>query len=316
LHSTKIFFATDIHGSEACFRKFVNAAKFFKANALILGGDLTGKMIVPVVKCPDGTFKARLFGQERVAKNESEMNNLVKIISSVGFYPYNSSSSETEELNDPTKLDGLFKEIVLETLRRWVGLAEQRLKDTGVKCYIQAGNDDIKEVDQILNDSDYIINTEGKIIDLDDHHEMISTGFANITPWNCPRDVPEDVLIMKIEGLVEQVSNLENCIFNFHCPPFDTELDLAPALDENLNVIMKTGSVIYSHVGSKTVRNAITKYAPLLGLHGHIHESRGTYRIGRTLCINPGSEYTEGILRGVILNLNEKGLQSYQLTAG
>ncbi|MCL6544390.1 MAG: nickel-dependent hydrogenase large subunit, partial [Bryobacteraceae bacterium] len=45
----RIFFSTDIHGSDVCFRKFLSCAKHLQADALILGGDLTGKMVVPIV---------------------------------------------------------------------------------------------------------------------------------------------------------------------------------------------------------------------------------------------------------------------------
>ena len=52
------------------------------------------------------------------------------------------------------------------------------------------------------------------------------------------------------------------------------------------------------------------------GIHGHIHESRGTFKLGKTLCINPGSEYTEGILRGSLIELRGGKVRSQQLTAG
>src|SRR5260370_16667231 len=44
----KIFFATDIHGSEVCWRKFLNSAAFYKADLVVLGGDVTGKVMVPI----------------------------------------------------------------------------------------------------------------------------------------------------------------------------------------------------------------------------------------------------------------------------
>jgi hypothetical protein len=69
-------------------------------------------------------------------------------------------------------------------------------------------------------------------------------------------------------------------------------------------------------VGSKAVRAAIEKYQPLVGLHGHIHESRSAQKIGRTTCINPGSEYGEGILRGCLVTFAEGVIEGFQMTSG
>ncbi len=313
---TRIFFTTDIHGSEHCFRKFLNAAKFYKVNTLIVGGDITGKMVVPILKNEDGSVQAQIMGKERIAKNEKEAAQLMNFISSMGFYPYVTTREEMERLKDPQKLEELFRELVINTLKNWVALADERLKNSDVKCFIQLGNDDIPEVAEILDRSECIVNPEEKVVWIDEHHEMISAGYANITPWKCPRDLPEEELEKRIEKMASKVDNLENAIFNFHCPPYGTELDLAPEIDENLTVIMKGGKISLTHVGSMAIRKAIEKYQPLISLHGHIHESRGIYRLGKTLCFNPGSEYTEGILRGVIIQLKEKGLASYQLTSG
>jgi Icc-related predicted phosphoesterase len=69
-------------------------------------------------------------------------------------------------------------------------------------------------------------------------------------------------------------------------------------------------------VGSKAVRTAIEKHYPLLGLHGHVHESRGKTALGRTLCFNPGSFYTEGILTGAVIDLDKKGVKRWFFFSG
>jgi Icc-related predicted phosphoesterase len=70
-------------------------------------------------------------------------------------------------------------------------------------------------------------------------------------------------------------------------------------------------------VGSTAVREAIERQRPLLGLHGHVHESAGVEKIGRTVCINPGSDYGDGILRGAIVELDrDRGVRNWQLTQG
>lgn len=205
---------------------------------------------------------------------------------------------------------------MLETLNRWIELADKRLKGTGIQCYITGGNDDLFDIEPVLNNAEYIVNPEGKVVHIDEHHEMISSGYSNMTPWECPRDIPEEELLKKIDQAASQVENMKNCIFNLHCPPYDTGIDTAVELDEKLRPVTIGGQVSQIPVGSTAVRTAIEKYQPLLGLHGHIHESRGDIKIKKTLCINPGSEYGEGILRGVIINLTEKKIKSLMLTSG
>jgi len=313
---TRIFFATDLHGSERCFRKFVGAGKFYDANIIIVGGDITGKMIIPIVEQSDGSFTAELFGVKRLVKQEKELLALEDDIRNSGFYPYRADLEEMRLLTNETKVDELFSRLMVQTLERWVELAEKHLKNTGIKCFIMPGNDDSLVVDSVIEKSDFVVNPEGKSVWVDDHHEMISTGYANITPFDCPRDIPEEELAKKIEAMATQVKDMNNCIFNFHCPPYDTQLDPAPKLDGNLKPVVSGGNVVMCPAGSTSVRSAIEKYQPLLGLHGHIHESRGIFRIRRTICLNPGSEYTEGYLRGAIVNLDRDKVESYTLTSG
>ena len=82
-------------------------------------------------------------------------------------------------------------------------------------------------------------------------------------------------------------------------------IDQAPKLDEKAQVKIRYGSPEMVPVGSKSVRQAMEEYQPLLGLHGHIHESTGLERIGRTLCVNPGSSYMQGMLNAFVIDLPE-----------
>ena len=315
--STRLFFATDLHGSDVCFRKFLGAARFYEANVLVVGGDITGKEIIAVLEQADGSYSATIQGRPRQAANKEELEKLEQAISDLGSYPYRTNESEMETLSaNKSKLDELFSQLMKGRLKRWIELAEKHLKNTNVKCYVCPGNDDKFEIDSVLGSSDCVINPDGKVVPIDDAHEMISVGYANMTPWKCPRDVSEGELKEKIEALARQVKNLSNCIFNLHCPPFNTGIDTAPHLDENLKPVFKAGEVEVIPVGSTSIRDAIERHQPLLGLHGHIHESKGLFKIGRTLCLNPGSEYSEGMLRGALINLNEKGFKNYMLTTG
>lgn len=315
---TRIFFATDVHGSERCFMKFINAAKIYKTDVIILGGDITGKMIVPILEQSKGIFEVEFLGSTYKLRKMEELKTLEKNIRDYGGYPFVTTSSELEEIkNDKHKAEALFMKLAKERLQKWVEIAEERLHYDQVKCFISCGNDDFDEFKSILNSSSHVMCPEGKVIWINSKHEMISLGYSNITPWNCPRDIPEEELQKKINEVTSMVSNMRSCIFNFHCPPYNSNLDLAPKLDQNLRpVLSAAGGPEMVPVGSKACRNSIERHQPLLGLHGHIHESTGFSKIGKTLCINPGSAYTEGILKGTLIEISDDRVKQYLLTTG
>jgi uncharacterized protein len=313
----KIYFATDIHGSEVCLRKFLNSAKFYGCDTIIMGGDITGKMIVPIVDRGQGMHTATLYGRKYEVTDDG-VAKLRKTITDAGYYAYETTPEETEQLNaDPDAVTQLFTKLMHDTLGRWLELAENRLAGSGVRCFFAPGNDDPAFVDDILRSSALVINPEESLVDLGDGITMISVGYSNKTPWDSPRELPEDQLAAYIGQQAEALGNTDRVIFNFHVPPRDTPIDQAVLLDPEFRPIMKGGMPVISGVGSTAVRDALVKYQPMLSLHGHIHESRGEARIGRTLAINPGSEYSEGVLRGAIITLSgKKGVRGYQLVAG
>ncbi|MFQ6125797.1 MAG: metallophosphoesterase [Candidatus Heimdallarchaeota archaeon] len=314
---TRLFFATDVHGSLKVMQKFVWAGKFYKVDVLVLGGDITGKAVVPIVALPDGSYQVKVAGTLQQVQTEEELKQLETRLQNMGNYIYRTSPEEMNHLSSNVAAIGeLFSRVMTESIQNFLRHAKEYLKRTGIQIYVQAGNDDPLTVRTLLNESDFAINPEEKVVEIDKFHEMISLGHSNLTPWNCPGDIPEEKLRDKIEHLASQVTKMDNCIFNLHCPPFDTELDIAPELDESLTVIFRQGRMSMVSVGSTAVRESIEEHQPLLGLHGHIHESRGAFKIGRTVCINPGSEYSEGVLRGVIINLYKKGMKGYQFVSG
>lgn len=315
--STKIFFATDLHGSEKCFLKFVNAAKFYKANTLIMGGDITGKIFIPIVKGPKGKFHATFLGDKRTASNEKELQDLERTIRFAGHYPYLTDPDGMKELQaDESKVQSIFKNLMLDTVKRWVQVAEERLKETGTKVYITGGNDDVTEIESIIGGSNYVIDPEDKVVQINGTYEMISTGWSNPTPWKTARECSEEQLWTKIDMMASEVKDMNNCIFNLHVPPIDSGIDTCPKLDENLKPVIAGGEIVMTSGGSTSVRKAIETYQPLLGLHGHIHEAKGFLKIGRTLCLNPGSEYSEGILRGALVELDDGAVKNFLLTQG
>jgi Icc-related predicted phosphoesterase len=317
---TTVFFVTDTHGSDRTFRKLLTAGKYYEADVVLMCVDITGKILVPIVKGPDGVHRSKLFGQEHLAKTEAELTKLEEIVANAGYYPYRTDEGTYKEMRgDPKKVDDVFKKLMLERLERWVKMAEEHYRDSGIKCMMSAGNDDIYDTEAVLNSSNFVTNFEHKVVRLDDNHEMITVGEVNVTPWKCPRDVTEEELKGIIDGLASKTENIENSVFNLHAPPKDSSIDTAYQLDNSVDppkIVTQGGQPMTTGVGSHAVRETIEKYKPLLGLHGHIHESRGVVNLGRTLCINPGSEYGEGILRGTIVNLSRDKVLSYQLTSG
>ena len=297
--------------------KFVSAAKFYKADVIILGGDITGKMIVPILTQPGGGYLYEFFGERKTISSDSELETVEKNIRNMGYYACVMGQSEAEALrSDQSKLDDLFSRLMIESVRSWIKILESRLRDTETKCFISPGNDDRLAIDEVLNASDCVVNPEDRVVEIDSHHEMISSGWSIPTPWNSPRECGEEELEAKIESMASKVKEMKSCVFNLHCPPFNSVIDEAPQVDFNLKPVVSGGQMIMAPAGSKSVRKSIQMHQPLLGLHGHIHESRGMRKLGATLCLNPGSEYTEGILRGAIVNLNEKGIMSHLFVSG
>jgi uncharacterized protein len=299
----KVFFATDIHGSEICWRKFLNAAAFYKADLVVLGGDVTGKVMVPIV-ADGGHWKVTVRGQAYTLETQQELEDIQRQIRNAGSYPAIVSPDELQHLSqEEGAVDRRFTVEMTQSLDRWLDMADGKLRGGEIPCILNGGNDDIWEIDDIIEQSPCVSFAEGKVLDLDGF-PLISMGWTNPTPWDTFREAPEPDLAAKIEAVASQVPDMERAIFNFHAPPYGTGLDEAPALDDTLRPIH--GGAVMKPVGSIAVRDAILAHQPMLSLHGHIHESRGVKRMGRTLAINPGSVYGDGVLQGAVLDLNAK----------
>lgn len=314
-HVTKIFFATDIHGSDICWSKFLNAGKFYGVDVLILGGDMTGKAVVPFIHQGGKNYKVTLLEQDFPITNEDELADMLKRVRSRGYYPYLTTPDEIAELEkDPDRVHTIFLAEVLKVVGQWMDLADKKLDGTGMKVYCCPGNDDMDEVDEIVRSSRTVILAEGQVTPLDDHHEMIASGWSNRTPWDTHREEDEDQLKVRYEAMISQLRDPHNAVFNIHVPPYKSGLDEAPELDKDLRPVL--AGQLLKPVGSTALRKAIEQTKPLLGLHGHIHEGRGATRIGKTLCINPGSMYEQGTLLGAIIALENNRIENYVLTSG
>jgi Icc-related predicted phosphoesterase len=309
----RVFFATDLHGSEMCWRKFLNAAKFYDADVLICGGDMTGKAMIPVVEEND-RFTVTIAGETH-SVDAGGLGDIENQIRRRGYYPLRVTPERLRELDqDVEARRKTFQQVMLDGVERWMDMAAEKLKGTGVSVFVCPGNDDEMEVDDVVRSSDLVQLGEGRKVEIDGF-TMISTGWSNPTPWNTHREESEEALGERIDAMAKQLDDLSHAIFNLHCPPFNSGLDEAPAIDSDLKLLH--GGRALRPVGSKAVRQAIDKYQPVLSLHGHIHESKGAIKLGKTLSINPGSAYEEGMLMAALINLDaKKGVKSYQLING
>jgi len=301
---TRIFYATDLHGSTVCWRKFVNSREFYDADVLVLGGDTTGKAIFPIVR-EGGQYRYTRGDRERTVESEEELADTIENFENRGYYPYVLDQKEYDRLRESDdaqeRQDEIFETEMVARIEEWIELAEDRL-DAGVPVYVCPGNDDPPFVDAAWESSDLVELAEGKEVRIDDEYSMVSCGWTQPTPWDTDREFDDDEqLERRLEEVIGQIENVDRCIFNFHEPPYDSGLDEAPELDEDLRP--KFGAQSTEPVGSKAVRRMIETYQPPLSLHGHIHESRGETRIGDTTAINPGSVYSEGSLQGAIIDL-------------
>jgi Icc-related predicted phosphoesterase len=299
----RVFFATDIHGSEVCWRKFLNAASFYHADMVVLGGDVTGKVMVPITDL-GGHWQVVLGGETLRVDTKEQLADVERQIRNRGSYPAIVTPDELSVLSaDEGAVDARFSAEMLRSLDRWLDMADGKLAGGTVPCILNGGNDDIFEIDSVIESSPCVTFAEGKLLDLDGFH-LVSMGWTNPTPWDTFREAPEEELARKIDAVAAQVPDMERAIFNFHAPPYGTGLDEAPALDASLRPMH--GGAVMKPVGSTAVRDAILRYQPMLSIHGHIHESRGVKKMGRTLAINPGSVYGDGVLQGALLELNAK----------
>jgi len=299
----RIFFATDIHGSDVCWRKFLNAGAFHKADVLIMGGDMTGKAMVPI-SIGNGSWRVTLQEQVQVLSSEDDVAAMEKRIQDRGYYPIRLTPDELDAWNaDPALVDARFKAEMLGQVERWMALADERLAGKGIRCIVSPANDDIFEIDPIIDAAGLVDLGESNLIDLDGF-SLVSTGWANPTPWNTFRELPEDELRVRIDDLVKDVPDRQRSIFNFHAPPFGSNLDNAPQIGADMRYV--SGGQALIPVGSKAIRDAILEYGPVVSLHGHIHEGRGAVKLGRTLAVNPGSSYEDGVLQAAIVDLDPK----------
>lgn len=311
----RMFFTTDIHGSDRCFRKFLAGAEVYDADVLLLGGDVVGKAMTPVEALGRGQYRFKLFGEERTV-SEDELPKAKAEINFNGFYPAVLSPDKLEELASEEELQSsMFLDLIAQQMRYWESLAAERLRPN-VRCILTPGNDDPLIVDEVFQTSERVEFTEGKTVEVGPIW-LASLGNTNHTPWHTEREFEEPELAEQIRVMVEPFADGRPLVFNFHCPPYDTGLDMVPKLDDDLRPVVRNNAIVEVPVGSTAVRDAIIEYQPVAGLHGHIHEAQGSRIIGKTRCFNPGSDYSAGVLKGLIVDFaDDASISGHLFTAG
>jgi len=314
----RIFFSVDVHGSTLVWRKWLKAVEIYNVNTLILAGDLTGKVLVPIIKRREGFYTARYFGRVWELKGEDEVRRFEERLEGAGAYFIRVDEKELEELkNSPDKVNRLIIEKMIERIRSWMNMLVEKIDTKKINTIVMPGNDDEYVIDDVIREYEDrgVIYPIDKVVSIE-NIEIISSPYVNPTPWNTPREMKENDLEKYLERQISRLKDPSKSIFNFHAPPYNTHLDLAPKLTKDLKPVVIAGAVQYEHVGSKAVRKVIEKYQPIIGLHGHIHESGGMDKIGKTIVVNPGSEYSEGVLKGYVIEIDQGKLINYWKVEG
>jgi uncharacterized protein len=316
-----IFYVADIHGSDLCFRKWLNAGRFYGADVLIIGGDLTGKILLPIYPTVggDGTWTATWKGRPVRLETRAEVDELVRTARGEGAYGYVTTVDEIAAVRGSPDLErDLFTRLKIEALEGWIRVADERLADGAVRAMVMAGNDDPPEIDAILGTSRHLEDVGGRVVEVAPGVHMASRGESTPTPWHTPRELPDDVLGDRVLATVDGLPANGVTIWNLHMPPRATGIDEAPELDAELNVRYDaTGEPRMQAVGSASIRELILEREPTVALHGHIHEGRGRYRLGKTVGANPGSQYQDGVLLGVLVRVSaSRGVRDLAFTAG
>jgi len=317
----RLLVVADLHGSDIVLNKTVNAAKFYGVRNIVIAGDLTGKLLVPIIKMPGEKFSLNLFGETKVVDG-SKLEEVKKQIRGSGYYYKILSEDEYASMEgDREKIKSAFLEEMKRGLDEFFAKAEERLKPLGAKLYLFPGNDDYEEVADYVQHyrTETIVPFEQSVVDFEDGYELAGYGYSNPTPWHTPREKPEDQIYADVKKIMEK-ADPKRTILVAHVPPIDTKIDKAPKLTSDLKPVLVGGEYQMVSVGSTAIRRIIEEYAPLIGLHGHIHESGGVDYVkngsGKTPVFNPGSDYSAGILRGLILELDKDKVKNYLFTRG
>lgn len=307
------FYTSDLHGSDLCFKKAIDATVHYEASALLIGGDLAGKSLTKIIRKAGGYYEAVVAGKKERVHSGTALEEMREAISNSGSYPVILSEEESECIvNDKNWHDQQILSAITRRLDQWLWLAELKLKPRGIRLIMICGNDDPWSLDRVIRHSTFAEDPEYQEVIFGDNHEVLGESGGNLpSPFLCPRDMEEDKLEERITKKLASIKNIGQAIFILHIPPYKSTLDMAYELDRELKVKTEGTGVLQQPVGSKAVRKIIEEHQPLIALHGHIHESPGYVQIGRTLCFNPGSDHHHGLMRGFLVTLDRDQVKTH-----
>ena len=306
----KLFFVSDIHGSETCFRKLVNAGKFYGVDVLIMGGDLAGKELVPII---DG--KARFRGSDFAFKNDGELQDFERRVAAVGGYTLRTDEAFVARLReDPDLAEQTLRDLIVAA-DEGMGGARATSGSTAPASACCSASATTTSRSSSPTSTTARSPTPRTAPPTSGDFDLVSLGWSNPTPWHTNRECSEEELADKLAQAINGADPART-IFNIHVPPYDCGLDLVPRLDESLQIQLVGGQPDMVPIGSTAVAAAITTHQPVLSLHGHVHQGRGSTRIGRTVVVNPGSEYDDASLLGALIEVKPNKVKRCQLVAG
>ncbi|HWM33072.1 MAG TPA: hypothetical protein VNR36_02420 [Pseudolysinimonas sp.] len=309
----RLFFASDIHGSTACFNKLLRARDFYRVDVVLMGGDLSGKELVPLVSRGSG-WTAAYRGATHELETRDEADEFERRVALVGGYTTRVDAAGLDDLRaDQAHVEEVMHELILERTVKWVEKAEAQLAGSHERFYLGLGNDDFDDLVPVIDGEAVGYAREGAM-DFGDL-TLVSLGWSNPTPWSTHREAPEDELGARLRAMTEGLDPTRT-VLNVHVPPYGLGLDLAPRLGADLQIQLEGGEPDMVPVGSTAVADVIRDVQPVASLHGHIHEGRGTASLGRTAVINPGSEYDQGTLLGAIVDVRPGKKTRTQLVTG
>jgi len=317
MRKLRILFVADIHGSSLLFRKALTSSISHAADLLILAGDLSGKELHPIVF--DGhSFSVTIHGETRHYADAGRLSQVRSTLADVGEYFIDCELPYLDQLrSDPALVRNHIRQESVKRLTSWIQMARERINSHRMTILITPGNDDDDSFDglaEAIQAPGFLWSYNG-IVRFQEY-EILNYGDSNLTPWHTPREKPESEIEGDLTHLFERARRLESVVCNIHCPPYGTLLDLAVSSEGRNQPRVLIPSAVESHVGSIAVRKSIEAWQPLVSLHGHVHESPGVQMIGRTLCLNPGSEYRHGVLNAFVIELKDDSVTSYFRISG
>jgi uncharacterized protein len=305
LHELRCLIASDLHGSNACFKKLVALADEVRADICVVAGDISGKRAI--IGYPEN--------QEHIRFHEDGRNHTVRMDEfevlraqwgNIGIYGIRVKDDVPSV--DEVRLESEAKRL---RLTQWLDFAKKRFAPAGRRLFIMPGNDDSPDVVETLNFHNWATNIDDNVVRVGDY-ALGGLGYSNPTPWQTYRELSESQLSSKLNSLAAALGDCDFPLVAIHVPPLDSGLDLAPEVVRLKNGEFATRPGRSIHVGSSEVHKFVTSFQPILLACGHCHDSAGFRFIGKSLCLNAGSVFQIGTLNAALVILERGSVKGFQ----